>query len=147
MPLTPSSAAKRAGVSRSLISRAAKSGELKATKRNNGHLSIEEADLDDWMSRRTQRDSHPAPDPAPAETVTRHADDERIAQLTAELSEVRQQLARAEGTAEATADRIADMSRQIEATAADRDAWRQQAERLAEASKPGPGLLARIFKR
>lgn len=141
MPLTPSSAARRAGVSRSLISRAIKSGELKATKRNNGHLSIESGDLDEWMGRRTQRDTKPAP----SETVTRH-NDEEIARLTSELSEVRQQLAKAEGVAEATADRIADMSRQIEATAADRDAWRAQAERLTELSKPRSNLITRIFR-
>jgi len=164
MPLTPSAAAKRAGVSRSLISRATKSGELKATKRNNGHLSIEEADLDEWMNRRVQRDKKPKSEQAMPDYVTSH-DQNKIDTLTAELSAVReelskalQDLARAEGVAAATDDRIADLSariddltKQAEAVTDDRDSWKEQAQKLtdqlAEASKPRPGILSRLFGR
>lgn len=144
MSLSPAAAAKIAGVSRSLISRAIKSGDLKATLRNNGHQSIDRSDLDDWMSRRTERASHPEPtqkDPAPGPEVTRHADDvARIAELEANLAQVRERLAKMEGEAAANTARITDLAN-------DRDAWRAQAERLAEASHARPGLLARIFGR
>lgn len=143
MPLSPAAAAKIAGVSRSLISRAIKSGDLKATLRNNGHQAIEQADLERWMEHRTARASHPEitdPAPVPGGDVTRHADDvARIAELETNLAQVRERLAKMEGEAAATVARIADL-------AGDRDAWRQQAEKLAEASHARPaGLLARIF--
>jgi hypothetical protein len=145
MSLSPAAAAKIAGVSRSLISRAIKCGDLKATLRNNGHQSIDRADLDDWMSRRTERASHPEPinkDPIPGDLVTRHTDDvARIAELEANLAQVRERLAKMEGEAAANAARITDLAN-------DRDAWRAQAERLADASHARPaGLLARIFGR
>jgi septal ring factor EnvC (AmiA/AmiB activator) len=96
------------------------------------------------MSRRTERASHPEPikkDPIPGDPVTRHADDvARIAELEANLAQVRERLAKMEGEATATAARITDLT-------GDRDAWRAQAERLADASHARPGLLARIFGR
>lgn len=142
MSLSPAAAAKIAGVSRSLISRSIKSGDLKATLRNNGHQSIDRADLDDWMSRRTERARHPEPAPEAPQPVTRHANDvTRIAELEASLAEVREKLSRMEGEATATSARITDLAN-------DRDAWRAQAERLAGGSHTRPaGLLARIFGR
>lgn len=145
MSLSPAAAAKIAGVSRSLISRSIKSGELRATRRNNGHQSIQRDDLEDWMSRRTERATTPPEPPqtepvAASEAVTRHADDvAMIDKLTVELAQVRERLAGVEGEARATAARIEDLGR-------DRDAWRAQAERLA--SEPRPvGFLARLLRR
>lgn len=133
MPLSPAAAAKIAGVSRSLISKEIKSGALPATLRNNGHHAIERADLDLWMSRRTDRAKAPEP------PVTRH---ETINEtLDRELVMMREAVARLEGQAEVTAARLADL-------AADRDAWKEQAQRLASEprSAASVSLWSRIFK-
>lgn len=137
MPLSPAKAAEIAGCSRSLISRAVKSGDLIGIKENNrGHIKIERSDLDDWMARRTERatqaEAHPTPsqDTAP---VTSHEDAVRVAALEVEIREVRVQL---------------------EDAKKDRDVWRahaeQQAQRLsdylASEAKSG-GWLARLFGR
>lgn len=60
--------------------------------------------------------------------------------LREELATTKEALARAEGQAEVTAARIIDL-------AADRDAWRQQAERLASHTQPviPVSLWTRIF--
>lgn len=137
MPLSPAAAAKIAGVSRSLISREIKAGNLHATTKNNGHKSIKETDLDDWIDRRTER-AQIEPEKA-AVPVKADADSDKIKVLEAELASTMQALARLEGQAEATTARLSDL-------AADRDAWRQQAERLA--SEPRPiGIVARLFGR
>jgi hypothetical protein len=134
--MSPAAAAKIAGVSRSLISREIKSGTLPATLKNNGHHSISDADLRDWMDRRTER--APTPEPTTTEPVTR-PDTDRIEVLTRELAETRTALARLEGQAEATAARVADLT-------ADRDAWRAQAERLSEARPVvSVGFFGRLF--
>ena len=59
--------------------------------------------------------------------------------LREELATTKQALARMEGQAEATAARLIDL-------AADRDAWRQQAERLASETRPVTvSLWTRLF--
>jgi len=126
MPMSPAAAAKKAGVSRSLVSREIKSGALPATLKNNGHHSIAENDLQVWMDRRTERASSPDAETPSPKAVTRPTDAGTIETLTQELAETRTALARLEGRAEATEARVADL-------AADRDAWRAQAERLSEA--------------
>lgn len=137
MPMSPAAAAKKAGVSRSLISREIKNGTLQATLKNNGHHAIDQDDLQDWMDRRTER--APAPEPSAPDPVTRPADPDRIEALTHELATTKEALARLEGRAEATAARVADLT-------ADRDAWRAQAERLSEARPVVPvGFLGRLF--
>lgn len=57
-----------------------------------------------------------------------------------ELAKTKEALARAEGYAEATASRLIDL-------AADRDAWKAQAERLASEARPAVGvsIWSRIF--
>lgn len=80
MPLTPAAAAEKAGVSRSLISKAIKSGNLPAQRGNNGHLTIDDADLDAWMQRRPARGS------APIAPVLAPADDGQVTELRAELA-------------------------------------------------------------
>jgi len=131
MPLSPAAAAKIAGVSRSLISKEIKAGNLAAVTLNNGHKSIEKADLDAWMARRTER----AID-EPGKPVDVPIEPSRVEALEKELAAVRQAMARLEGQAEVTAARIADLT-------SDRDRWRDQAERLAER----PSLFARLFGR
>jgi len=139
MPMSPAAAAKIAGVSRSLISREIKNGALPATLKNNGHHAIAQDDLQDWMDRRTER--APAPEPATSDPVTRPADTDRIETLTQELATTKEALARLEGLQDATAARVADL-------AADRDAWRAQAERLSEARPvAASGIWSRIFGR
>lgn len=136
MPLSPAAAAKVAGVSRSLISREIKAGNLKATLKNNGHRSIGEDDLDEWIGRRTER-AQVEPEKT-VETTTAPQDNDRIKVLEDELATTRTSLARLEGRAEATEARLSDL-------AADRDAWRAQAERLA--SEARPSIFGRLFGR
>ena len=143
MPLSPAAAAKIAGVSRSLISREIKSGHLPATLRNNGHHAIERPDLEAWMSRRTDRATAPDPVPAttPAEAPERPVDTSQVDELRQELATTREALARLEGQQAATSARLVDL-------AADRDAWRDQAQRLASDAKAVPlSLWGRIFGR
>jgi hypothetical protein len=119
MPLSPAAAAKIADVSRSLISKEIKAGNLLGKKNNRGNLEINQGDLEDWMSRRTVRaKADPVTTPAPTSP-----DAERIRGLEVEVLEVRARLNDA---------------------FADRDSWKAQAERLAEAGKPG--LFARLFR-
>lgn len=134
MPLSPAAAAKIAGVSRSLISREIKCGALPATLKNNGHHAVERADLDAWMSRRTERAEAPEPPTSP-EPAPDHA--AKIDALTSELIAAKEALARLEGRAEADAARIADLSK-------DRDAWKSQAESLASNLRP-VSLWTRLF--
>jgi len=76
-------------------------------------------------------DDTPAPIPAITTDETK---------LREELATTKQALARMEGQAEATAARLIDL-------AADRDAWRQQAERLASHTQPvvPVSLWSRLF--
>lgn len=126
MSLSPAAAAKIAGVSRSLISRSIKAGELRATLKNNTHHAIERADLDDWMSRRTERAAADLPVLAPAaEQVTRHPDAEALAKIEAlqsELATMRERLARAEGE-------IAVGERWLSEIRGERDKAREEAQR------------------
>lgn len=137
MPLSPAAAAKRAGVSRSLISREIKNGTLPATLKNNGHHSIAQEDLQVWIDRRTER--APAPEPSTQAPVTHPNEIDRIETLTHELATTREALARLEGQADATAARLADL-------VSDRDAWRAQAEKLSEGQRAS-SLWGRIFGR
>jgi predicted site-specific integrase-resolvase len=131
MPLSPAKAAEIAGVSRSLISREVKSGKLVGTKNNRGHISIEVSDLEDWMSRRTERAAPIATQPErtpTTEPVARHEDTAKIAALEVEVREVRNQLTEMRS---------------------DRDEWRDQAKQLSERlhSEIRPkGLFAWLFR-
>lgn len=123
MPLSPAAAAEIAGVSRSLISKEIKAGNLRAIRNNSNHLEISREDLEEWMSQRTSR----ARTPKPAQEVEASA--MRLAEVEVELREVRVQLD--------------DVRRE-------RDDWKAQAQVLAKRSEPGPrsvGLLERIFGR
>lgn len=127
--LSPQQAAERASVSRATIVRALQSRELPGIRGNNGRWSIDLEQLDRWSQRRAQTVHVPA-------VNSDHA--AQIEQLSAQLESARQQLAeqaerlaRLDAEAAATAARLAD-------TAADRDEWRAQAQRLAERSAPQP---------
>lgn len=135
MPLSPASAAKIAGVSRSLISREIKSGVLPATRKNNGHQAIERADLNDWMSRRTERADAPEPP-----TVTRHEPAPEVEAITGELAAMREMVARLEGRAEATEARLGDL-------AAERDRLAGLLEKALEARPVPVGIWTRLFGR
>jgi arginine repressor len=55
--LTPAQAAKRAGVSRSTVSRALKNMELVGVRGNNNRWTITEIDLDNWSVNNVQNSS------------------------------------------------------------------------------------------
>lgn len=136
MPLSPAAAAKIAGVSRSLISREIKSGALPATRKNNGHQAIDRNNLDDWMSRRTERADTPEPPP-----VTGHAPAPEVEAITQELAVMKETVARLEGHAEATEARLSDM-------AAERDRLSELLKLTLHAqSVGGGGFWSRIFGR
>jgi hypothetical protein len=141
MPLSPAKAATVAGVSRSVVSKALASGQLVGVKRNNGHWSITEKDLADWMEHTISRaDSTPAaPETHPkrGELAEIEILREELKAATAAGQEVREGLASAEVRLEALGEVIANLK-------ADRDAWQAQAKALA--SRPG-GFFARIFGR
>ena len=93
MLLSPAKAAEIAKCSRSLISKEVKSGNIIAEKSNRGHLKITRENLDDWLSRRTERAASPEPaKPTPAVTVTSHEDAARIAGLEVKVEMLGQQL-------------------------------------------------------
>jgi hypothetical protein len=112
-------------VSRSLISKEIKAGNLRGIKNNRGNLQIDQEDLEDWMSRRTTRAKS---DPVTTPAADAPGADVRIRGLEVEVREVRARL---------------------EDVLSDRDAWKAQAERLAEAGKPvvrPVGLFSRLFR-
>jgi hypothetical protein len=141
MPLSPAKAATVAGVSRSAISKALAAGQLVGFKRNNGHWSITETDLADWMEHTISRaDSAPtAPEPHPKRSDLAELETlrEELKAAVAAGQEAREGLASAEARLEALGEVIANLK-------ADRDAWQAQAKALA--SRPG-GFFARIFGR
>jgi len=141
MPLSPAKAATVAGVSRSAISKALVAGQLVGFKRNNGHWSITEKDLADWMGNTISRaDSTPAaPKPYLKRSDLAYLENlrEELKAAIAAAQEAREGLASAEARLEALEEVISNLK-------ADSDAWQTQAKALA--SRPG-GFFARIFRR
>lgn len=115
--LSPAQAAQLIGVSRSTISRAIKSLELKASRNNQNHWRIDEPDLIEWSLRTGLTTGHDQPN-AQAD----QSNQIEIAELRAEVRGLRDQL---------------DELRQ------DRDAWQNHANQLA---KPKPSFLAQLFR-
>lgn len=146
--LSPQQAAERGAVSRATIVRALQSHELPGVRGNNGRWSIDPVELDRWAARRA-----PTVHIQPVH-IDHAAEIERLSdQLNSarhQLAEQANRLARLDAEAAAQAARLAD-------TAADRDAWREQAQRLSErgALHPAPNAadqprgfrLFRLFRR
>lgn len=141
MPLSPAKAATVAGVSRSAISKALAAGQLVGFKRNNGHWSITEKDLADWMGNTINRADSPtaAPKPHPKRSDLAEMDTlrEELKAATAAGQDAREGLAAANARLEALEEVISNLK-------ADRDAWQAQAKALA--ARPS-GFFARIFGR
>jgi excisionase family DNA binding protein len=109
--LTLGQAARQCGVSKGTISKAIKTGKLSATRREDGSWSIDNAELARYLDANGHRFR--------SETV--EAD---RAETGAEISP-------------AMAALVAELNRVIVDLRADRDAWREQAQRLAlPARKP-----------
>ena len=145
--LTTTQAARRANTSRPTISRALKTGDLPGNRGNDGKWLIKTDDLDAWAERRSSvHDEHRANS---VQEQQKSPDLERLNEISRELAkakedlaEARQMLARAEGENAAHRERITDIS-------ADRDRWREMADRLSQAQvvvRPR-GLLDRILGR
>lgn len=134
--LTTAQAAERAQVSRPTVSRALKRGDLRAVRDNAGQWRITPEAVDAWAGERSpvhheHRAHSVQPDPAQINE-----------QLRAELTASRETIARLEGEAAMSRERLADLS-------ADRDRWHSIAERLShrEPARPAPGFIARLFRR
>ena len=111
MALTLGEAAKHLGVSKPTLSKAIKTGKLSATRREDGTWSIDNAELARYLDANGHRFRSETSDAVQLETAP--AIDAATDALVAELRVV-----------------IADLR-------ADRDAWREQAQRLAlPAPKP-----------
>ena len=118
--LSPAAAAQRAGVSRWTVSRALKAGDLRGQRDNLGAWRIDQDDLDAWASKRLLA-VQPSAGLPPATPAAHPAEVENAA-LRAEVAGLR--------------ERVADL-------AADRDAWRSQAQELAAR----PSWWASLFRR
>lgn len=141
MPLSPAKAATVAGVSRSVVSKALASGQLAGVKRNNGHWSITEKDLADWMEHTISRADRTSAAPE------QHSKWSDLAELETLREELKAATAAGQGAQEGLAAanaRLEALEEVISNLKADRDAWQAQAKTLA--SRPG-GFLARIFGR
>ena len=103
--LTPAQAAKKAGVSRSTISRALKNMELIGIRGNNNRWTIAESDLDKWSVTSVQNSSH-----AQAKDLT-----EELIKLRSEVS--------------VQSVKIEMLETQIVDLKIDRDEWRTHAKR------------------
>lgn len=150
MPLSPAAAAKRSGVSRSVISRALKDGSLRGTRKNNGHWSIDEDHLDAWLGRVTHR-----ADEKPAQAAHHPDDIARIAELETVVENLRAELADTSHAEQKSREELAAVTAKLETVEAsiddlksDRDHWRDQASRLAAShARSRPGVFERIFGR
>lgn len=103
--LTPAQAAKKAGVSRSTISRALKNMELVGIRGNNNRWTIAQEDLDKWSGNSVQNSS----------SGQSKALNDQLLKLTSEMS--------------AQAVKIEMLESQIADLKIDRDEWRTMAKR------------------
>jgi excisionase family DNA binding protein len=103
--LTLGEASKHLGVSKPTLSKAIKTGKLSATRREDSSWAIDGAELDRyWQANQHRMRQATLPTPL-AETV-----DTQVAELRGKLAEMQERLSE---------------------TRSDRDAWREQAQRLA----------------
>ena len=103
--LTPAQAAKRAGVSRSTISRALKNLELIGVRGNNNRWTIEESELEKWSQTSVQNSSQ------------------------GHNKELKEQLLKMSAEMTAQTVKIEMLEAQISDVKADRDEWRTLAKR------------------
>lgn len=135
--LTTAQAAERAQVSRPTISRALKYGDLPAIRDNAGKWLIEPDAVDAWAANRAS--VQPVQRSHSVQNAPQAPDDERLERLRDELALTRETLARVEGESAMNKERLADLT-------ADRDRWRDMAERLSH-REVRPGILSRLFGR
>lgn len=129
--LSPRQAATRAGCGRSSIMRALASGHLRSSRDNTGAWLITPEALEDWLSmRRTDDRSSP--------NMPVDSPEDRLPDLSDRLLEAEIRATSAEARASGLADRLAD-------TQADRDRWRDLAEKALEARTVG--FWTRLFGR
>lgn len=107
--LTPAQAAKRAGVSRSTISRALKNLDLVGVRGNNNRWTIEESELDKWSQNIFQN------------SVQNSSKDQN--------KELKDQLLQMSAEMTAQTVKIEMLEAQISDVKADRDEWRALAKR------------------
>lgn len=127
--LTPNSAAKLAGVSRSAIMRALANRTLPAQRDNKNRWLISRADLDAWSAMRPKQDR--------IETPTDRTVIDTDPDMSAHLATAQADLAASRAEVAGLRDRLAD-------TQAERD---RLARLLDRALEPRPGILARLFGR
>jgi excisionase family DNA binding protein len=105
--LTLGEASKHLSVSKPTLSKAIKTGKLSATRREDSSWAIDGAELDRYWQANQHRMRPATPQIPLSET---EATDAQVAELRGKL---------------------ADMQERLSETRADRDAWREQAQRLA----------------
>lgn len=127
--LSPQQAAERAAVSRATIVRALQALKLQGIRGNGGRWRIDPQEVDRWSAERA-RTVHVEAVNTDHKANIRHLS-EQLDSVRQTLAERDAQLARLEAEAAANAARLIE-------TAADRDAWREQAQRLAERPEPRP---------
>lgn len=111
--------------------RALASGHLRSTRDNTGAWLITPEALDDWLSmRRTDDRSYP--------DMSADLPEDQAPDLSKRLLEAEMRATSAEAHASGLADRLAD-------TQADRDRWRELAEKVLEAR--ATGFWTRLFGR
>lgn len=113
--ITPNEAASILGIGRSSIMRAIKAHKLLAMRDNNNNWTIEKAELERWAADRKSR-SRPLTEQVAEKEVM-------------DTPETLQKLAKAEARADA-AERARDQAE------SDRDAWKEQAQKLADQVRP-----------
>lgn len=136
--LNTAQAAARAKVSRPTVSRALKCGDLTAIRGNDGKWLIEPDAVDAWAANRAS--VQPVQRSHSVQNAPQATDDERLERLRNELALTRETLARVEGESAMNKERLADLT-------ADRDHWRQMAERLSHAEIVRGGFWTRLFGR
>ena len=127
--LTPQQAADRARVSRATIVRALQSHALQGIRGNDGRWNIDTEALDRWNALRANTVHAQAMNSDHAAEIRRLS--EQLNSARQEIAERDARVARLEAEAAARAARITDIM-------ADRDAWREQAQRLADRGEPRP---------
>jgi hypothetical protein len=117
-------AAKLAGLGKTTLARAIKSGRLSATRRDDGGYQTDVAELERVYPLRAPTDATGATDPTRGTTVHLATGDATDGNLTGEIAALR-------ATATLMREQIADLRE-------DRDRWRGVAERLAIAPPAPP---------